>query len=49
MNIHTVADKLCDKKIDNGYKTINVARLDEVYPAFEQDLEATAVWALLKA
>ena len=43
------ADKLCDKKIDNGYKTINVARLDEVYPEFEQDLEATAVWALLKA
>ena len=40
-------NKLCDKKIDRGYNTINVARLDEVYPEFEQDLEQTTVWALL--
>ena len=43
------ADKLCDKKQDKGYATINPAGLDEVYPEFENDLEATAVWALLKA
>ena len=43
------AEKLCGKKMDRGYNTINPARLDEVYPGFENDLEATAVWALLKA
>jgi hypothetical protein len=42
------AHKLSDKKMDNGYKTINPTRLDEVYPEFEQDLETTAVWAMLK-
>jgi predicted DNA-binding WGR domain protein len=40
------AHKLCDKKIDSGYKTVD--NLDEVYPEFENDLQATAVWALLK-
>ena len=40
------AHKLCDKKIDKGYATIET--LDAVYPEFEQDLEQTAVWALLK-
>ena len=42
------ANKLVDKKQDRGYNTINPNRLDEVYPEFEQDLESTAVWALLK-
>jgi len=41
------ADKLCDKKLDNGYITINTTRLEEVYPEFEQDLEQTTVWAML--
>jgi len=41
------ADRLCDKKKDRGYNTINPNRLDEVYPEFENDLQATAVWALL--
>jgi len=41
------ADKLSDKKKDRGYNTINVNRLDEVYPEFENDLQATTVWALL--
>ncbi len=41
------ADKLCDKKQDNGYNTI--VTLEEVYPEFESDLEQTAVWAMLKA
>jgi hypothetical protein len=27
---------------------INTARLDEVYPEFEEDLQKTAVWAMLK-
>lgn len=45
---HYEANKLCDKKQDNGYNTINTTRLDEVYPEFEQDLETTTVWAMLK-
>jgi len=43
------ADKLCHKKEDRGYQTINPAKLDQVYPEFENDLQSTAVWALLKA
>ena len=39
------AHKLCDKKMANGYNTVDT--LDEVYPEFEQDLEKTAVWAML--
>jgi len=46
---HWTADKLSDKKIDGGYKPIDPSRLDLIYPEFEQDLEVTAVWALLKA
>lgn len=42
------ATKLCDKKENNGYTTINPARLNEVYPEFEQDLEKTAFWATLR-
>lgn len=42
----TEANRLCYKKEDRGYRTIE--RLDSVYPEFEQDLEQTAVWALLK-
>jgi hypothetical protein len=44
---HYEANKLCDKKEDKGYKTINTMRLEEVYPEFEQDLEQTTVWAML--
>jgi hypothetical protein len=40
--------KLCDKKEDRGYNTIDVNRLEEVYPEFESDLESTAIWAMLK-
>ena len=40
------ADKLCDKKTDGGYRPIST--LKDVYPEFEQDLEKTAVWAMLK-
>jgi hypothetical protein len=41
------ADKLCSKKQVRGYNTINPTRLDDVYPEFENDLQATTVWALL--
>ena len=39
--------RLIDKKIDKGYKRVDKTDLDNVYPEFEQDLEQTAVWALL--
>lgn len=40
-------DRLVDKKRDKGYKKVFKQDLDGVYPEFEQDLEQTAVWALL--
>jgi hypothetical protein len=39
--------RLIDKKVDKGYKRVDKTDLDNVYPEFEQDLEQTAVWALL--
>jgi len=42
------ASRLVDKKESRGYNVINIGKLDEVYPEFEQDLEATAMWSLLK-
>ena len=35
------------KKLDKGYKEVDKTQLDIVYPEFEQDLEKTAVWAML--
>lgn len=43
------ADRLVDKKEARGYNAINVNKLSEVYPEFEQDLESTTMWSLLKA
>lgn len=42
-------DKLVDSKRRKGYVDIDRTKLDVVYPEFEQDLEATALWAMLKA
>ena len=39
--------KLVNSKKNKGYLTVDKAKLDEVYPEFEQDLEKTAVWAML--
>jgi hypothetical protein len=39
--------KLWEKKNDNGYTKIHEQRLAAVYPEFQDDLEKTAVWALL--
>ena len=41
--------KLINKKQEKGYVEINTDRLDQVYPEFESDLEATTMWSLLKA
>lgn len=42
------AETLFSKKLNKGYKEIKEWELDEVYPEFRQDLEKTAVWAMLK-
>lgn len=36
-------------KINSGYRKVNFAKLNEVYPEFETDLEKTAMWAILMA
>jgi len=40
-------DRLIKTKTDKGYKKVFKKDLDQVYPEFEQDLEKTAVWAML--
>jgi hypothetical protein len=44
---HYDVEKLIDKKRDKGYTRVDRSRLDTVYPEFQDDLEKTAVWALL--
>lgn len=41
------AEGLYMRKERSGYRRIG--RLDRVYPEFEEDLEKTAVWGMLKA
>jgi hypothetical protein len=36
------------KKQKNGYDSVGIDELNEVYPEFQQDLEKTALWATLK-
>lgn len=40
-------DDAFNKKCRDGYQKINRAKLNEVYPEFQDDLEKTAVWATL--
>ena len=44
---HYEMEKLWDKKHNDGYTEIDESRLSTVYPEFQDDLEKTAVWALL--
>ena len=41
-------EDLAHKKEKKGYRKINRAELDTVYPDFQQDLEKTAFWAMFK-
>lgn len=43
------SEEMFRKKLKKGYESVKKNRLDEVYPEFEQDLEKTAVWAMLSA
>jgi hypothetical protein len=36
------------KKLKKGYQQVDKNELDKVYPEFEDDLEKTAVMAILK-
>ena len=40
--------KLSQSKERKGYVSVDEDKLNEVYPEFENDLQVTAVWALLK-
>lgn len=42
------AADLFEKKLNKGYKEVNIEQLNEVYPEFRDDLEKTAIWATLK-
>jgi hypothetical protein len=42
------ASNMFSKKERKGYQRISECYLDEVYPEFKQDLEKTAMWAMLK-
>lgn len=46
---HWDMHKLCLSKERKGYVSVDETKLNEVYPEFEEDLEKTAVWALLGA
>jgi predicted DNA-binding WGR domain protein len=39
--------KLISAKKNKGYFTVDKAKLDAVYPEFEEDLEKTTMWAML--
>ena len=41
-------DKLIDSKENKGYNRVDVKKLNEVYPEFEEDLGKTAFWAMFK-
>ena len=42
-------EKLESSKRQKGYRSIEKFDLDTVYPEFEQDLEKTTMWAMLRA
>ena len=37
------------KKCEKGYRVVDPIEMDTLYPEFEQDLEKTAVWAMLRS
>lgn len=43
------AHDMCYSKWRGGYYEVNKYNLAHVYPEFEEDLEKTAVWAMLSA
>jgi hypothetical protein len=43
------AEQMFNKKLQRGYQKVDQDKLYSVYPEFEQDLEKTAVWAILRS
>ena len=41
--------KLIGSKVAKGYRGIQEDKLNEVYPEFQQDLERTVAWGVLRA
>lgn len=41
-------EKLILSKLKKGYIEVDKSKLDQVYPEFQNDLEATAIWQTLK-
>ena len=41
--------KTIQQKIRDGYQKVTNDRLTEIYPEYEQDLEKTALWAMLSS
>jgi predicted DNA-binding WGR domain protein len=37
------------KKQSKGYNSVDIDELNKVYPEFQEDLEKTAMWAMLSA
>lgn len=44
-----VDDLISKKKRKSGYEAVDKAKLNDVYPTFEEDLQKTAFWGLLSA
>lgn len=42
-------DKAVRSKRNKGYQQISLSQLETVYPEFQQDLEQTAVWVILRS
>jgi hypothetical protein len=40
--------RMHDKKEQDGYRSIDSTKLNDVYPEFEKDLSKTAFWATFK-
>ena len=43
-----IQEKIQNKK-DRGYLEVDLKKLNDLYPEFEEDLSKTAMWAILKA
>lgn len=44
---HEIDSAITNKQVVKHYQRVDHLRLNEVYPEFQQDLEQSAVWAML--
>ena len=43
------ADDMKRKKCEKGYQVVDPIEMNTLYPEFEEDLQKTAVWAMMKS